>query len=146
MNIRDKALDAVGGIPTLANLQRKIDQLEKEKVEFKDEIASVKDDLREARATNAKLAEQLKAFTTPKDLNEIEIKVLLLLDQHGGSLIDGDLFILLKDIGHTRLNYHLDELNRRNFVHRIKMSLTRPGVYRLMQPGRAYLVDNDLVS
>jgi chromosome segregation ATPase len=141
----DRILDFLSSIPHAAGLQRQIDQLEKEKSDLKDEIASLKDDLRQANAKSKSLRDEVQRLTAIEDLDDTEKRILVIVAEAGDVIIEDELLVIFEGLSNTRLQYHLDRLNQRNFIYASQSGITKPTVWHLAQPGREYLVRNNLI-
>lgn len=120
----------------IAEMEAKYDATEAEK-------ASLKDDLRQAKAEITKLQKQIEEFTHKDDLEEVEIKVLHLIAVANGMPWAE---AIAEQLGlHTqRVEYHLQKLELDFYVLR-HYGGGYPDSFSLLQKGRDVLMQRNLI-
>ena len=133
--------DLLKEVPLSAVLKEKIATIEAKNAQTEAENASLKDDLREAKAEIAKLKNQIEAFPHKDDLNETEIKILQIAatDQQA----DADIFAPQLGITPERATYHLNRLVELNCLEFIGFG--GDGIYLIQQKGLTALVSRGLI-
>lgn len=129
--------DILKEIPLGAVLREKLQELEKKYSELETENTKLKE-------KNRKLTSRLEELTKTSELSENEIRILVLLSSTKQPLIPemiaGNLGLSL-----TKTEYYLERMwNKYLYSH--DYTTDRPSEYYLLQKGREYLVENDLIE
>lgn len=127
--------DIIKGLPENTLLRAKVREAEAENDSLKQENASLKDDLRHAKAEIVELKKQIERAHTP-DLHEAERGILIIASE-GNELYSDWLAERLK-VSQQRAEYHLQELVMKGY-------LEDSFGYPISQKGRKYLIDKDLL-
>jgi len=136
--------DLLKDIPHIAVLKEKITAFEDENAALKTENAILKDDLREAKAENKRLKEEIDSLTHKDDLDEISIKILVMLAEQKDHSYAQTLAHYLQ-LSMARVEFYLGELLKGRYISTARPRLTRPATHNLTQKGREFLIKNDLI-
>ena len=129
-------LDILKDIPVNAVLRDKLQQLEKKYEELEAENTQLKGE-------NKRLKSHVKELTSDEELCEIEVHILKLLSSTGQELTAERIARSL-GLNLTKTNYYLEKM-RDHYVYSHDYINERPSEYYLIQKGRDYLVECDLV-
>jgi heme oxygenase len=130
--------DILKGLPENAVLRHKVVEAQKVYDALEAENASLRDDLRAAKAENTKLREKLEKLTKADDLDASAIQILEALGEHK-VIIAPEMEHLLQ-IEHVQLTYSLQVLRDAGYIVKNKPVISRPARYSLAQKGREYLL------
>jgi hypothetical protein len=129
--------DILKEIPLSAVLRERLQELEKKHSDLETENTKVKEE-------NRKLKSRLEELTKTNELSENEKKILVLLSSCEQALtaaqIAGGLCLSL-----TKTEYYLGRMWN-EYVYSHDYTNDRPSEYYLLQKGREYLVENDLIE
>jgi predicted nuclease with TOPRIM domain len=129
--------DILKEIPLSAVLREKLQKLEKKYSELETENTKLKEE-------NQKLKSRLEEMTKTSELSENEIKILILLSSCEHKLTATQIAGVI-NLSLTKTKYYLERMWKK-YVYSSDYYTDRPSEYYLLQKGREYLVENDLIE
>jgi transposase-like protein len=137
--------DILKGLPINPLLREKVAELEAKYAATETQNAILRDDLRDAKAENQKLKKQVEELTQSDDLDETELKLLLLIANTDYSDAVTQLFVeQFSGITKAKFDYHLKRLQDLGYV--VGGYSNSYGIhYRATQEGRTLLLKKNLL-
>jgi FtsZ-binding cell division protein ZapB len=129
-------IDILKELPLNAVLRDKLQELERKY----DALGVENDKLKEE---NQKLKKELKELTNTGKLSEPEVNILLLLSTCNSELTP-EMIASQLGLNLTKTKYYLERMYK-EYVYSHDWTSGRPSEYYLIQKGREYLIENNLI-
>jgi len=129
--------DILKELPLNAVLRDKLQELERKYGALEVENAKLKEE-------NQELKTKLKELTITGKLSEPEVKILLLLSSSNRELT-AEMIASELGLNLTKTKYYLERMYKK-YVYSHDYSSGRPSEYYLIQKGREYLIENNLIE
>jgi predicted ArsR family transcriptional regulator len=129
--------DILKELPLNAVLRDKLQDLERKYGALEVENAKLKEE-------NQELKTKLKELTITGKLSEPEVKILLLLSSSNRELT-AEMIASELGLNLTKTKYYLERMYKK-YVYSHDYSSGRPSEYYLIQKGREYLIENNLIE
>jgi cell shape-determining protein MreC len=129
--------DILKEIPLSAVLRERLQELEKKYSELETENTKLKEE-------NRKLKSTIEELTKTGELSENEKKILVLLSSCKGEPT-AEMIAASLGLSLTKTEYYLGRMWN-EYVYSYDYTNDRPSEYYLVQKGREYLVENDLIE
>jgi len=129
--------DIIKELPISAILRDKLQELERKYDALEVENAKLKEE-------NQYLKTKLEEITSTGKLSDLEVKILLLLSSSNRELT-AEMIASRLGLNLTKTEYYLERIYNK-YVYSHDYYTGRPSEYYLMQKGREYLVENDLIE
>ena len=130
-------IDILKELPLNAVLRDKLQKLEKKYDDLEAENNKLKKE-------NRDLKKKLKEFTDTNELNENEVKILLLLSSANQELT-ANMIASSLDLNLTKTEYYLERMYK-EYVYSHDYCNGRASEWYLIQKGKEYLIKNDLLD
>ena len=129
--------DILKELPLNAVLRDKLQELERKYGALEVENAKLKEE-------NQEFKTKLNELTITGKLSELEVNILLLLSSSNRELT-AEMIASRLGLNLTKTEYYLERMHNK-YVYSHDYYTGRPSEYYLMQKGREYLVENDLIK